>query len=104
MTRFGYAQALWQARRYDEALAVIDRALADWQHEMPEGKAKRVAMLAQKAQILRDGGHADAARAAAQEAIALDVRASELGEPTKALLREIGGRRDLYLDAPAEGR
>jgi eukaryotic-like serine/threonine-protein kinase len=102
LVRNGYAQALWLAGRNDEALAQIERTLAEWQRVSPQAKARRVMMLVQKAQILRDLKRADDARGAAEEAIALRVDASLLAPATRDLLRQLSGRSDVYPEpAPA---
>ena len=99
LIRNGYAQALWLAKRNDDALREIDRSLVDWQRLAPDGKVRRAMMLAQKAQILRDLARADDARRTAEEAIAIGAKPAELSTRTKQLLRELSGRNDIYPDA-----
>ena len=94
MLRNSYASALWWTDRNAEALPEIERALADWQRVAPEAKPRRVMMLVLKAEILSDLKRAD------EEAIALGVSGSVLPELTKKLLRELSGRRDVYVEAP----
>jgi tetratricopeptide (TPR) repeat protein len=96
LTRNGYAQGLWLAKRYDEALREIDQSIADWRRTAPDGKSRHVMMLVQKAQIQRDLGNPAAARASADEAIALGVKADELAPFTRGLLRDLSGRSDVY--------
>jgi len=96
LIRYGYAQALALAGRDDEALMEIDRALADWRRLSPDGHAREVGMLVQKAQSLRSLGRTDALRASVDEAIALRVPATELAETTRNLLRDLSGRADVY--------
>ena len=100
LIRNGYAQGLWLAKRHDEALREIDQSLADWQRTSPDGKNRRVMMLVQKAQIQRDLGSPEQARASANAAIALGVKKEELAPATRRLLRELSGRNDLYPDTP----
>ncbi len=100
--RNGYAQALWLARRNDEALPEIERAIIDWQRVAPDGKSRHVVMLVQKALILRDMKRSSDARVAADEAIAVGAAPSELPETTRELLRQLSGNRALYPEtAPA---
>ena len=101
LTRQGYAQALWLLDRYVDALREIDRTLGDWQRVAPADKARRVTMLVQKAQILRDLKRPVDARAAAIEAIALGAPAEALAPSTKQLLRELSGKSDAYPDSPS---
>jgi len=99
LIRNGYAAALWTAHSYPEALREIDRTLVDWQRVSPDGKARRVMILVQKAQILRDLEHEDDMRATANEAIAVGAEPAELAPTTKRLLRELSGRSDIYPEA-----
>ncbi|MBS0569065.1 MAG: serine/threonine protein kinase, partial [Proteobacteria bacterium] len=99
LIREGYAQALWLAGRTADALREIDRCLADWQRVQPDGKARRVNMLVQKAQVLSDLKRGDEARKVAIEAIDLGVPAADLAPVTKALLRQLSGRAGVYPDA-----
>ncbi|MCE7951397.1 MAG: serine/threonine protein kinase [Xanthomonadales bacterium PRO7] len=101
LIRFGYAQALWMTNRNADALHEIERTLADWQRLEPDAKARRVAMLVQKAQILNDLKRTDEARRAALDAIAIGAPASELAPQTRQLLRELSGRSDVYPDSPS---
>ncbi|HEX4479650.1 MAG TPA: serine/threonine-protein kinase [Rudaea sp.] len=104
-TRNTYAQALWMVSRDDEALAEINRVLDDWQRIAPTAKARRIPMLVQKAQILKEMKRDDEARRTADEAIALQVDPTELAALTKKLLRQLSGRTDVYpevADAPAK--
>jgi tetratricopeptide (TPR) repeat protein len=97
--RNSYAQALWMVGRDDEALVEINRVLDDWQRIAPTGRARRIPMLVQKAQILRDLKRDDEARRVADEAIALNVDPAEIAGLTKKLLREMSGRTDVYPEA-----
>jgi eukaryotic-like serine/threonine-protein kinase len=98
LTRNGYAQALYMAGRDDEALREIDRTLVDWQRVAPNAKARRVGMLVQKAQILEEMKRTDDMRRTANEAIAVGADPSDLADNTKAILRDLSGRSDVYLD------
>jgi serine/threonine-protein kinase len=99
LIRFGYAQALWATDRSMDALREIERALGDWQRLVPDAKARRVAMLVQKAQILVDLKRPDEARKTADAAIALNVAPGELADVTKRQLRALSGRSDVYPEA-----
>ena len=99
LIREGYAQALWLLDRNEDALREIERTLADWQRVAPADRARRVNMLVQKAQILRDLKREDDARRTAFEAIAVGAPADELAPSTKQLLRELSGKSDAYPDA-----
>ena len=103
LIRNGYAQALWQAGRLDDALREIRRTLADWQRVAPDGRTRRVIMLVLQAQILRDLKRADESRRIADEAISIGADPAELAPRTKQLLRELSGRDTLYLDGAAPG-
>ena len=104
LIRFGYAQALWMINANTDALREIERTLADWQRLEPDAKARRVAMLVQKAQILNDLKRPDDARHAALDAIAVGATAAELAPRTKQLLRELSGKADAYPEAAAPGK
>ncbi len=93
-----FAQALWMVGRDDEALAEINQVLDDWQRVAPTAKARRIPMLVQKAQILKEMKRDDEARNEADEAIALQVNPTELAALTKKLLRQLSGRTDVYPD------
>ena len=99
LIRNGYAQALWQAGRLDDALREITRTLADWQRIAPDGKTRRVMMLVLQAQILRDLKRPDQSRQIAEDALAVGADPAELAPRTKLLLRELSGRESLYRDA-----
>ncbi|HEX6832494.1 MAG TPA: tetratricopeptide repeat protein, partial [Rudaea sp.] len=101
LIRNGYAQALWMVDRNEEALREIDRTLAEWQRISPDGKSRRVMILVQKAQILRDLKRPDDARRAAEDAIATGANVNEMAPMTIKLLRELSGRADLYPEAAA---
>jgi tetratricopeptide (TPR) repeat protein len=96
LIRNGYAQALWQDKHADAALAEIRRAVADWQRVAPEGKVRRVMMLVLEAKILRDLDRAAEARAAVDAALATGADPHELADRTKKLLSELSGRDDLF--------
>jgi len=96
LLRNSYANALWIADRNAEALAEIDRTLADWGRVAPEAKPRRVMMLVLKAQILADLKRKEESRRAAEEAIALGVPATALSAMTKKLLHDLSGRSDVY--------
>ena len=102
LIRFSYAQALWMADRLDDALREIDQALIAWQRVAPEGKARRVAMLVQKAQILSELKRDADARKAAEEGIAAGAVPQDLTPMTKKLLRELSGRTDVFPDVAVE--
>ncbi len=104
LIRFGYAQALWMINANTDALREIERTLADWQRLEPDAKARRVAMLVQKAQILNDLKRPDDARRTALDAIAVGATAAELAPRTKQLLRELSGKADAYPEAAAPGK
>jgi tetratricopeptide (TPR) repeat protein len=104
LIRFGYAQALWMINANTDALREIERTLADWQRLEPDAKARRVAMLVQKAQILNDLKRPDDARRTALDAIAVGATAAELAPRTKQLLRELSGKADAYPDAAAPAK
>jgi eukaryotic-like serine/threonine-protein kinase len=97
--RNSYAQALWMVGRNDEALSEIDRVLDDWQRIAPSGKARRIPMLVQKAQILQEMKRGAEAKQVADEAIALNVNSAEIAGLTKKLLRDLSGRTDIYPEA-----
>lgn len=99
LIRNGYAQALWLANRNDDALREIDRSLSDWQRVAPNGKVRRVMMLVQKAQILRDLARTADARRTAEEALAIGAQPAKLSAKTRQLLRELSGRADVYPEA-----
>ncbi|HET8941677.1 MAG TPA: tetratricopeptide repeat protein [Rudaea sp.] len=101
LIRNGYAQSLWLAGRNDDALREIDRTLVDWKRVAPQSKARRVAMLVLKAQILLDLKQTDAAHRSANDAIALGVDPSELSPQTKALLHDLGGQYAAHADSDA---
>ena len=101
LIRMGYAQALWLGDRNTDALREMERTLADWQRVEPQGKARRVGMLVQKAQILADLKRADEARQTAIEAIELGVPAADLSPTTKDLLRQLSGHADVYPETDA---
>jgi len=96
LIRNGYAAALWMAGSNSEALREIDRTLLDWRRVSPDGKARHVMILVQKAQILRDLKRDEDVRNVANEAIAVGADAAELAPTTKRLLRELSGRSDIY--------
>ncbi len=100
--RNSYAQALWMVGRDEEALVEIDRALDDWQRVAPTGKARRIPILVQKAQILDELKRKDDAKKVADEAIALDVNPAEIAGLSKKILRDLSGRTDIYPEAAAE--
>jgi serine/threonine-protein kinase len=100
LIRFGYAQALWMTNANADALREIERTLVDWQRVAPDAKARRVAMLVQKAQILADLKRPDDARRTALDAIAIGAPAAELAPQTKQLLRKLSGKSDAYPDSP----
>ena len=104
LIRFGYAQALWMINANTDALREIERTLVDWQRLEPDAKARRVAMLVQKAQILNDLKRPDDARRTALDAIAVGATAAELAPRTKQLLRELSGKADAYPEAAAPGK
>jgi serine/threonine-protein kinase len=97
--RNSYAQALWMVGRDDEALNEINRVLDDWQRVAPTGKARRIPMLVQKAQILDELKRKDDAKKVADEAIALDVNPAEIAGMSKKILRDLSGRSDIYPEA-----
>jgi len=98
LIRFGHAQALWMTNANEDALREIERTLVDWQRLAPDAKARRVAMLMQKAQILVDLKRPDEARKTADEAIAVGAPAAELAPQTRQLVRELSGKSDAYPD------
>jgi tetratricopeptide (TPR) repeat protein len=97
--RNSYAQALWMVGRDDEALTEINRVLDDWQRIAPSGKARRIPMLVQKAQILQEMKRDAEAKRVADEAIALNVNPAEIADLTKKILRDLSGRTDIYPEA-----
>jgi len=100
LVRNSHAQALHLLKRNEDALVQIDRAASDWQRLSPDGKARLVTMWVLKAQILRDLKRPEEARRTAEAAIALAVPEATLSPATRALLRELSGRGDLYSEAP----
>lgn len=99
LTRNGYAQALWLTDRNDDALREINRTLVDWDRLFPDGKARRVFILVQKAQILSDLKRDDDAKSTANEAIQVNANASDLSEGAKQVIRKLSGRSDAYVDS-----
>ncbi len=99
-----HAQTLLFSGQHEAALAVIDRALAQWRALVPDGRTREQSMRVLKAQILHDLGRGDAARSEAQAALALDVPAEQIDAGTRRLLREILGRAELFPETPAPAR
>jgi serine/threonine-protein kinase len=97
--RNSYAQALWMVGRDEEALKEINQVLDDWRRIAPSGKARRIPMLVQKAQILQEMKRDAEAKRVADEAIALDVNPDEIADLTKKILRDLSGRTDIYPEA-----
>jgi serine/threonine-protein kinase len=93
---FSLAQGLHLAGHNSEGLIEIDRALALWRRAMPDGHSYEVSMSVLKIRILIGLGRRDEVRAIADHAIALNVDPARLSDGTKATLREVSGRPDLY--------
>jgi eukaryotic-like serine/threonine-protein kinase len=93
---FSLAQGLHLAGHNSEGLIEIDRALALWRRAMPDGHSYEVSMSVLKIRILIGLGRRDELRAIADHAIALNVDPARLSDGTKATLREVSGRPDLY--------
>jgi serine/threonine-protein kinase len=91
LIRHGLAQALRLDGRPAEALAEIDAALAQWTALEPQGHARKMMMLVERAQAQRDLGDAMGVRASLAEARALGVPEDQLPETTRALLRTLAG-------------
>ena len=95
---FGRADQLDRAE-LERLVRSINRVLDDWQRVAPTGKARRIPMLVQKAQILDELKRKDDAKKVADEAIALDVNPAEIAGTSKKILRDLSGRSDVYPEA-----
>ena len=85
------AQVLEALRRYAEAKADIEQALALWQRLAPDGYRRRVEMLALLAKLQSASGDAHAATATAKSALAQLRQRAEIDPARLALLQSLAG-------------
>jgi serine/threonine-protein kinase len=98
--RSGLAQALASAGRPEEALPVIDRALADWRKLVAPSNPRHLVMMAEKARILLELGDL-----AALEALVAEIDAAGVDPAlASAATLELVARARAAVDAPPPDR
>ncbi|WP_440223136.1 protein kinase domain-containing protein [Dokdonella sp. MW10] len=90
--RFYRATALDAVGRHDEALALILEVVAEQRAKTPDEKTTLFSMLALQARALARAGRIDEAKAAADEALAIDPRPSGVAPATLVELQRLAGR------------